>query len=195
MAYVMPGSAAEGRSRSTGLLLVVLLAGAAVAVFLGVYASAHTPAARPTLGFPNAAAMLAFKSWMTTLAIVFAVFQLLSALRLRDRLPWPRQVPLWLTDVHRLTGTLAVVCSLPVAYHCLWSLGFDFTDAPLRQPRVFIHALAGCFFYGAFVTKMLTVRIDRVQRWLVPVAGGAVFTLFVVVWLTSAVYYLAGRIP
>jgi hypothetical protein len=195
MAYVMPGSAVGRPDRSTGLLVGVVLAGAAVAVLLGVYASVHTPAGRPTLGFTNAASMMAFKSWMTTLTLLFAVLQLLSALRLRDRLPWPREIPWWLTDVHRITGTLAVVCSLPVAYHCLWSLGFSFTGRPFRDPRVLVHALAGCALYGAFVTKVLTVRIDRVPRRLLPLAGGTLFALFVLVWLSSAVWFFAGRLP
>jgi hypothetical protein len=175
------------------LLVVALLAGAAVAVLLGVYASRHQPTGLPTfhLGFPTE---IGFKAWITTLAMVVALFQLWSSLRLRDRLSWPRDVPLWLTDAHRLSGTIAVVLSLPVAYHCLWSLGFRFADDPWANPRVLVHALAGCFFYGWFVTKMLAVRVQAIPRSLVPWAGGFVFGTLTLVWLTSAAYYFAGRV-
>src|SRR5262245_54944120 len=122
MAYVLPDATPRSGARFNWQLVAVIVAGAAVPVFRGSYASGHTPAAQPTFGF-TPASMLAFKSWMTSLALVFAVLQLLSALRLRDRIHWPATPPLWLTDAHRIVGTLAVLCSLPVAYHCLWSLG------------------------------------------------------------------------
>ncbi|MBI2703785.1 MAG: hypothetical protein HYX32_00630 [Actinobacteria bacterium] len=193
MAYVLPGTTKASRAKVNWQLGVVVVAGAAVSLFLGVYASRHPPAGQPTFGF-SPGSMLAFKSWMTTLAVFFAVLQLLSALRLRDKIRWPATVPPWLTDAHRIVGTLALVSSLPVAYHCLWSLGFRFADQPLRSPRVLIHAAAGAFFYGVFVTKMLAVRITSVPRWLVPVAGGLVFTALMTVWFSSAVYFFTGQL-
>lgn len=193
MAYVLPGTAEKASARFNWQLVAAVVAGAAVSLFLGVYASRHPPAGQPTFGF-SPGSMLAFKSWTTTLAVFFAVLQLLSALRLRGKVRWPATVPLWLTDAHRIVGTLAVVCSLPVAYHCLWSLGFRFTDQPFRNPRVLIHAAAGVFFYGAFVTKMLAVRVTSVPRWLVPVGGGLVFTALVTVWFSSAAFFFTGQL-
>ncbi len=61
--------------------------------------------------------------------------------------------------------------SLPVAYHCLWSLGFE-TDAETRR---FVHSLLGCPFYGAFAVKVLCVRSARMPGWALPVVGGLVF--------------------
>ena len=191
MAYVLPGESST--ARAPWLVGAVLLAGAAVAVFLGVYADLHTPTgeATPHLWFPT---MLSFKAWLTTLAVAFGVFQLLSSLRLRDRLRWPRTIPTWLPDAHRLSGSLVLLCSLPVAYHCLWSLGFAFDASPFSNGRVLLHAVAGCVFYGAIVTKTLTVEIEAVPRWLIPWAGGVVFASLTVVWLTSSLYYFTGRL-
>jgi len=193
MAYVMPGATGSSPAKANWQLGAVIAAGALGALFLGAYAALHPPAAQATFGF-SAASMLSFKSWMTTLSVALAVVQLLSALRIRERIRWPRTAPMWLPDLHRLVGTLAVVSSLPVAYHCLWSLGFQFTDEPMRSPRVLVHAVAGCFFYGVFVTKVLTVRIATVPRWMLPVAGGAVFASVVLVWLTSAAFFLTGHL-
>ena len=61
---------------------------------------------------------------------VLALVQLLTALRLYGKLRIPRKVPAWLGDVHRLSGTLALLFSLPVAYHCLWALGFERDSRP-----------------------------------------------------------------
>jgi hypothetical protein len=49
--------------------------------------------------------------------------------------------------------------------------------------------MLGCTFYGAFVAKMLTLRMRRLPGWALPVLGGLVFTTLVATWLTSALWY------
>src|SRR6266567_4607545 len=70
-------------------LVAVLLAGAAVAVTLGVYAKVHTPAGRPlfTLGFSG---MLQMKVWLGTAAVALLIVQLVTALWMWGRLPGAR---------------------------------------------------------------------------------------------------------
>jgi len=86
--------------------------------------------------------------------------------------------------VHRLTGTLAFLLTIPVAYHCLWALGFqDTTD------RALAHSIAGCFFFGAFTTKVLVVQVRGLPGWSLPLVGGALFVGLSVVWLTSALWF------
>ena len=94
-----------------------------------------------------------------------------------------RRGPDWVGPVHRWSGTIAFVVSLPVAFHCLWALGFESGDA-----RVLVHSVAGCVFYGAYAAKMLGLRTRSAPRWALPVLGGCVFTLIVVLWLTSALW-------
>ena len=171
-------------ARSSALpLTLAFLAGAAVAVGLGVYGRLHNPSFKPLfdLGFSG---MLPMKAWLTTVVVVLAVAQLVSALWMYGRLPGVGSPPGWLTPVHRWSGTAAFVVSLPVAVHCLWALGFQSYDT-----RVLIHSIAGCLFYGAFATKMLGLRIERLPKWALPVLGSLVFTLLVVLWLTSALWY------
>ena len=76
--------------------------------------------------------------------------------------------------------------TLPVAYHCLWSLGFE-TDA--SNARRFWHSLFGCAFYGAFATKVLCVHAKGLPGWALPVIGGLVFSLLVGLWFTSAFWF------
>jgi hypothetical protein len=178
---VQAGAPGREVSRLAGPALV----GAAVAVALGVYGGVHDPTGEAlfTLFF---SATLNMKAWLATVVLLLALLQLLSAARLYGKLPVPRQVPPWLGQAHRLSGTLAFLVSLPIAYHCLWSLGFE-TDAD--QTRRFVHSIAGCFFYGAFASKVLVVRSGGLPGWALPAAGGALFTSVVVLWFSSSLWF------
>jgi hypothetical protein len=161
---------------------LVVAVGAAVAVVLGVYGKVHDPALEPlvTLGFSG---MLQMKAWLATVALLFVVVQLVSALWMWERLPLGPP-PAWVTPAHRWSGTVAFVVSLPVALHCLWSLGLV-----TSSPRVLVHGVAGCCFYGAYAAKMLGLRVSGLPAWALPVLGGLTFGLFVLVWLTSALWF------
>lgn len=72
--------------------LVPALVAAAVAVALGVYGKVHDPAgtAFNLAGFSSTAAV---KSWLATVAFLFALVQLVSALMVYGRLPGPAGPP------------------------------------------------------------------------------------------------------
>ncbi|GAA2710719.1 DUF6529 family protein [Actinoplanes palleronii] len=161
------------------LLWLPVVAGVGVAVGLGVFGRLHDPAALSFLGTLGQPILL--KAALTTGVVVLAAVQLISALALYGRLPSPP----WTAVVHRWSGRLAVLLSLPVAVHCLYALGFGFDSA-----RVLAHSLLGCLFYGAFVAKMLVLsQPDTGRSWVLPLAGGLVFTALVSIWLTSALWY------
>lgn len=176
----MAETTARAQSR-TAIVLIALTAGAAVAVALGVYGRQHEPTfeAINTFGFDT---MIQMKFWLAAAVGVLALGQLVGALWLYGRLGIA--APAWLGPAHRTTGFLTILVSLPVAYHCLWSLGYQTYDN-----RVLVHSLVGCALYGAFVTKVVAVHSRRGPGWLLPVAGGLLFTCFVVVVLTSAGWY------
>jgi len=177
-------SAVTTRPRRAGRLLVPAAAGAVVAVALGVYGTQHTPGKLGYhLGFST---MFAMKVWLAVAVGVLAVLQLLSALWMWRKLPLVGAPPRWIGAAHRTTGTLAFLVSLPVAYQCLYALGFQHYST-----RVLLHSLAGCLFYGAFVTKLLALRTTRLPGWALPVVGGTLFTALVSVVLLSAGYTLA----
>jgi heme/copper-type cytochrome/quinol oxidase subunit 4 len=182
MATPAPARHHAAATPSTTRLLIPLLAGAAVSVSLGVYGKVHDPTGRSvtTFGFSG---IINMKVWLATIVLVLAIVQVLTALRLYGHLG-SGPVPRWVAPVHRTVGTLAVVVSLPVAFHCLWSLGFSTYDT-----RTAVHSLLGCAFYGAFVAKMLVLQMRRVPGWALPLLGGLVFTLVVALWLTSSLWF------
>ena len=59
--------------------------------------------------------------------------------------------------------------------------------------RVLVHSITGCFFYGAFVTKVLCVRVKGLPGWMLPVIGGLVFSALVVLFVTSSLWYFVDR--
>ena len=166
-------------------LLAAATVGALVAVVLGIYGNVHDPATdlSITLGFSDTITM---KVWLASIAVLFALLQVFSALWMYGKLPISSR-PSWLADAHRISGRLAFLISLPVAYHCLYQLAFQTTTT-----RVLAHSLLGCLFYGAFATKVTIIHMPgRAGIWL-PIAGGAVFTLLVATWITSGLWYITS---
>jgi hypothetical protein len=174
---------------ATRRLLLVLLVGGAVSVALGVYGKSHDPTHEQpyTLFFSGT---LELKVWFATAVVALAVVQVLLGARLFGKLAVPRHAPPWLGDAHRLVGALAFALSLPVAYQCLWSLGFQSTDT-----RVLVHSLLGCFFYGIFTVKVLAVRIPGLPSPTLPIVGGLVFATLAGIWFTSSVWFFTSRPP
>jgi hypothetical protein len=161
----------------------LFLLGAAIAVCLGVYAKVHDPSNRPifTLGFSS---VLQMKVWLTTAALALVIVQLTTALWMWGRLPGAATAPGWASGVHRWSGALAFIATLPVAFHCIWSFGFQTTST-----RVAVHSVVGCAFYGAYAAKMLGLRTRGLPGWALPVLGGLVLSLFVVLWLSAALWF------
>ncbi len=177
---------ADAPSRRAGALAGLLLLGCAVAVALGVYGKAHDPALEPLFLF-GFSGMLQFKTWFATAALGLVLVQITTALWMWGRLPGAGRAPRWVGPTHRWSGAAAFVIIVPVALHCLWSLGFV-----TGTPRVLVHGLAGCAFYGAYSAKMLGLRLRGLPGWTLPVLGGLVFAALVLVWLTSALWFF-GR--
>jgi hypothetical protein len=80
---------------------------------------------------------------------------------------------------------VALLLTLPVAYHCLIITG----EVPI-DARVLTHMILGAFFYGAVVTKHKDARRRGLANWLLPVAGGLLFTLLLGLWLTSVPWFV-----
>jgi len=167
-------------------LAVLGAVGLAVAAALAAYAEVHPGdgAALTTLGF---ASLLEMKSWLTTGAAALVVVQVLSALAMWGRLPGVTTTPGWVTGLHRWSGTVAFLLTLPVAFHCVWSLGFEDESV-----RVLVHSVAGCVLYGVFAAKMLALRVRGLPSATVPVLGGLLAGVVVVLWFSSALWFF-GR--
>jgi mono/diheme cytochrome c family protein len=161
------------------LLAVPLLAFALVSLTAGLLAD-HSPRAKGyfRLFFSDPVHL---KAGFASAALALACFQLFTAAWIFGKLPWRR--PRWLGRVHRWSGRLAFAATLPVAYHCIFKLGFQHPDG-----RVLAHSLLGCFVYGAFAAKVTIVRLHALPRLALPLAGGTLFAILVGVWYTSALW-------
>lgn len=163
-------------------LLVPFAIGAAVTITLGVYGQLHEPTgvAVNVAGFSGP---LTVKVWLASCAFVFALVQLVTALAIYGKLPGVAAAS-WMGGVHRWSGRIAFLLTVPVAIHCLYAVGFQSFNA-----RVLIHSLLGCFFFGAFTVKMLVLSRRGMPGWALPVLGGLVFTALVGLWLSSSLWF------
>jgi hypothetical protein len=128
---------------------------------------------------------IAFKAWFASAAALFAVVQVLTGARIFGKLtgivpvPPPR-----VNRIHRWSGRLAILCTLPVAFHCVFILGFQTGDA-----RVLIHSVLGTFLYGVVAVKLFFVHDADHPRWTLPLVGGTLFTVLALLWSTSSLWY------
>ena len=125
---------------------------------------------------------------MATIAIVLVVVQLLTASRMWGRLKRliPFQVP-GVARVHRSSGRVAFLFTLPVFFHCVFILGYDIPGV-----RVGVHAVAGTFVYGVFSAKVLIVREKGYPRWVYPAVGGTLAGTLALLWATSSLWYFTN---
>ena len=169
---------------SARLLVVPALAGCLVALTLGIYGRVHSPTgvAVNIVGFSSPAAV---KAWLASAAVVFALVQVGSSLVMYGKVP-RISAPSWIGGLHRWSGRIAFLLTVPVVVHCLYALGFQTYNA-----RVLVHSIAGCLFFGMFTVKMLALTKRGMPGWVLPLLGGLVFTLLVVLWFTSAFWFFS----
>jgi Family of unknown function (DUF6529) len=174
----------EHISSGVGKLVVPSLIGGLVALTLGIYGGLHHPTGVVVniAGFSSAGYV---KSWLATVATVFAIFQVISALVMYGKIPRV-SAPSWIGRAHQWSGRIAFVLAVPVAINCLYGLGFQ-----TYSTRVLIHSLLGCAFFGAFTVKMLILPKRGVPGWALPVAGAVVFLVLVAIWFTSAYWFFS----
>jgi hypothetical protein len=133
-------------------------------------------------------APIAFKAWFATAALALVVVQVATGARIFGRLerfvPIPRPQ---VNRVHRWSGRLAILCTLPVAFHCVFILGFQTTDA-----RVLAHSILGSFVYGVLAVKLFFVHDDAHPRWTLPLVGGTTAAVLTSLWTTSALWYFTN---
>jgi Family of unknown function (DUF6529) len=170
--------------------LTAFAAGAVVALLIGVFGKVHDPSTEglTTLGYNT---VIDMKVVVSTVIGVLAVLQVIGALWIYGKLGI--KSPPWLGTAHRLSGTLALLLTLFVAYHCLWALGLETGRLHTGEKvptRTVVHGVLGCAVFGAVVVKVVAVRSRRAPGWFLPVAGGLLFALLVVVVLSSAGWYL-----
>ena len=168
--------------KSGRVLVIPALAGCLVALTLGIYGRLHSPTgvAVDVIGFSSPGTV---KAWLATVAVLFAVVQVVSSLVMYGKISWIT-APSWIGTLHRWSGRIAFIVTVPVAVHCLYALGFETFNL-----RVIVHSICGCLFFGVFTVKMLSLTRKGLPNWVLPVVGGLVFALLVVIWFSSAFWF------
>ena len=128
------------------------------------------------------------KAGFASVVAALACFQLFSAAWIYGKLPWRK--PGWINPAHRWSGRLAFLFTLPVAYHCIFKLGFQDPSN-----RVLAHSLFGCAVYGGFAAKITIVRAPALSGPVLPIAGGLLFAILIGVWYTSAAWLYTRDTP
>jgi len=178
-----PAAVHPPRDQYAKPLLIALLSGCAVALALGLYGRLHHPT-HYALDIAGFSSPLYAKAWLTTAAVVFAIVQLITGVRIGRP-----AAPGWMPVLHRWSGRIAILLTVPVIVHCLYALGFQ-----AYSVRVLAHSVLGCIFYGAFVAKMLSlVQRDSMPKWVIPVLGGVVFVSLIGLWATSSLWLFATK--
>jgi hypothetical protein len=174
------------RSAAARLAGIGLLA---VGVAAAIYLAGRLPTPDYAFGLFGQAGLGAvmLKSLLATIAFGTAIVQVLLALWMYRRLPFAGRPPHPVPLAHRIIGFALFAFTVPIALHCLIAYGVQLTS-----PRVAVHSLAGCFFYGAFAAKVLLVQSRRLPGWALPAAGGTLAVLAGVLWYTSALWYYNG---
>jgi hypothetical protein len=179
--------------RGIAVPLAAFAAGAVISLLVGVFGKVHDPSLSgvTTLGFDT---VIEMKVALSIVIGVLVIVQLIGALGIYGKLGV--RVPAWLGSFHRVCGTVALTLTVFVAYHCLWALGLEsgtLEDGYHVPLRAVVHGVLGCAVIGALVVKLVAVRSRRSPGWFLPVAGGLLFALLVLVVLTSAVWYLGAN--
>ncbi len=135
---------ARAESPTRAWLTIPALAFALVALTVGLVArqTVQSPYSTPFfhLFFSDTIHM---KVWLVSLALALCLGQLLTAPRIYELLRFPPPGRFY-NLVHRWSGRTAIVLTVPVAYHCIFLLGFGTSDL-----RVYVHSLLGSAIYGA----------------------------------------------
>ncbi len=170
--------------KSARVLVIPALAGCLVALTLGIYGRLHSPTgvAVDVIGFSSPGTV---KAWLATVAVLFAIVQVVSSLVMYGKISWITAPP-WIGTLHRWSGRIAFIFTVPVAVHCLYALGFETFNL-----RVIVHSIAGCLFFGTFTVKMLALTRKGLPNWVLPVVGGLAFALLTVIWFTSAFWFFS----
>jgi hypothetical protein len=174
------------RSAALRLTGIGVLA-AAVVVALIVFGRVHAVSSAFSLFGRQYLAAVTLKALLATVVLGAAALQVVLALWIYRKLPLAGSAPRPVRLGHRVVGFVLFALTVPIALHCLIAYGVQFTSV-----RVAVHSLAGCFFYGAFVAKVLLVQTRRLPGWVLPVAGGTLAVVVVVLWYSSALWYYNG---
>jgi hypothetical protein len=145
----------------------------------------HTPEYTTSLFGQEGEGAVTLKARLGTALFGLAVIQVLLALVMYGRRGGLSASPRRVRLTHRVIGWGAFVLSVLIAYHCVRTYGVETSST-----RVYLHSVAGCALYGAFVAKVLVVHSRHLPGWLLPAAGSTLFAAIGVLWYSAPLWVL-----
>ena len=112
------------------------------------------------------------KAWLASVAAALAVFQLFTAAWIFPQAAMGEAA--WVNPVHRWSGRIAFIVTLPVAYLHLQA------GLPERRQPGARHSLLGSAF--CFAAKITIVELKRFPTAVLPISGGLLFAVLIGVW-------------
>ncbi|MFF0725733.1 DUF6529 family protein [Streptomyces sp. NPDC004134] len=161
----------------------VLPVAAGVAIWL--IGQHHTPEYTTSLFGQEGEGAVTLKARLGTALLGLAVIQVLLAMGMYGRRGGLNAAPRRIRVSHRLIGWAAFLLSVPIAYHCVRTYGVETINT-----RVYVHSVAGCALYGAFVAKVLVVHSRHLPGWLLPATGSTLFAAIGVLWYSAPLWAL-----
>lgn len=178
---------AAKETKSSWLVLPILI-GALVSLALGVYGTNHKGQGI-VFGITGFRDLVHTKSWLAAIVGLLALVQMASAMVMFGRIK-SITAPPWLGTLHRWSGRLAFFTAVVIGVFCLYGAGFQTYNL-----RATLHSTLGCLFFGVFVIKMLVLTKPGLKGWVLPIAGGVVFTVLAAAIATSSLWYYVYGVP
>jgi Family of unknown function (DUF6529) len=131
---------------------------------------------------------IAAKAWLASAAGVLALVQISTGARIFGKIKrFVRIPPPYVNRIHRWSGRIAVLLTLPIAFHCIFILGFQSANT-----RVLLHSILGTIVYGVIAVKLFFVHDPDHPRKTLPIIGSALFATIAGLWLTSSLWYFTN---
>lgn len=134
--------------------------------------------------------VVAVKVVLTSIVTALAVYQVFLMSVGYGKLSLPVLGAGPASATHRAVGDTVVIVTLLVAFMCLsyfdWDDGGHGSDGGSN-----IHAIPGLLLIGVLTLKIVVVRWWHAMGRVLPALGLAVFVLFTMTWITSALEFLA----
>ena len=132
----------------------------------------------------------AIKALGSTVVAVLALSQVYTMESVMGHMPRGRFKMRDLMRVHRISGRIAIVLAVLIAYFCMVDVG-----APSSPLRVATHVIFGSTAFVLLAVKFALIRFRRERAYeLAPWLGRVIAACFVVIWITSGLAYLTGSL-
>ena len=132
--------------------------------------------------------LLLWKVILATIVIALAGLQVAMAAGFYEVASLPGIGPGTAARVHRISGRIALILAVVVAYTCLAG-----PAGPTSPTRVVLHSVFGTLVFVLLAVKFSLLKLTRAGGRAIPYVGIALFLTFGAIWATSVADYVAAK--